>query len=384
MYTIRLNLKRANGKRSAVRLIVRWQGRKVVYSTGVSVAVENWDKKRERVRNGESENRKLDEARKQVRDYIERNGEPPGREEWERKNQEALIGAIEARKAQVLNGGGAEKSWQAYDTLSRLIERFANKQVLVSEISAVWVAKFVEWMNKQDYANGHTSKMVRLLKAAIRKQVSPNVWESVKVPRATPAEMVYLTPGEIAQLESMSFERDDRLERVRDLFLIGCYTALRYSDWRKVGMDRVQVVNGVKVLVIVQQKTLGSAALPIGEKLAALIQKYCVEGWPKLSMQKFNQSIKELCKRAGIVQQVSIVGYRGGKSITVTGPKWQFISSHTARRSFATNAVLAGIPVSEVMKFTGHKSMSAFFQYIRTTGQEAAVLYASHPFFLER
>lgn len=56
-------------------------------------------------------------------------------------------------------------------------------------------------------------------------------------------------------------------------------------------------------------------------------------------------------------------------------------SSNTARRSFATNAVLAGIPALEVMKFTGHRSMASFLQYVRITGQETAVTYANHPFF---
>ena len=78
---------------------------------------------------------------------------------------------------------------------------------------------------------------------------------------------------------------------------------------------------------------------------------------------------------------VTITEHRGGKATELTGKKYEFISSHTARRTFATNAILAGIPASEVMKFTGHRTLSAFMQYIRTTAQEAAILYAEHPFF---
>jgi len=382
MYSIRMNLKRASGKRSSVRLIVRLNGRKVVYATGVSVEVSDWDRKRERVKGGDADNRKLEEARRKVREHIEQTGTLPSRSDWRREEYSTVLGLIEDKRLQVLANGGAEQSWRNYQTLAALILRFCEgKTALVSEVSGRWLSRFVEWMNKQDYANGHTAKMVRLLKAAIGQKVAANVWKDVKPPKNTPAEMVYLTPEEIALLEKMEFRPGDKLERVRDLFLIGCYTALRHSDWRKVSMDRVRVIGGVKVLVIVQQKTGGSAALPIGERLERLMSKYSVQGWPALSEQKLNKSVKELCRKAGIVQTVAVTGYRGGKAVVTTGPKWQFVSSHTARRSFATNAVLAGIPVSEVMKFTGHKSLSAFFQYIRTTGQEAAVLYASHPFF---
>lgn len=385
MLSIRLNLKRVTGKRSAVRLVVRWQGRKVVYSTGVSVAVEDWDRKRERVRGGEAENRKLEEVRKRVRDHIERSGEIPSRDEWEQKDRETILGAIESARAKVVASGGANNSWRGYQTLAALVVRYTEaekrRERALSEMSVEWIEGLIAWMIGQNYAAGHTSKMVKMLRAAIREKVPESKWKKAKPPKNQVTEMVYLQPDEIEKLERVVFEKGDKLERVRDMFLVGCYTALRHSDWRKVDWTRTQVVGGVKVLTIVQQKTGGHTTLPIGARLAGLMDKYRVEGWPVLSVQKFNKSVKELCRKAGIVQQVSVTEYRGGKTVVLTGQKWEFVSSHTARRSFATNAVLAGIPVSEVMKFTGHKSISAFFQYIRTTGQEAAVAYSGHPFF---
>lgn len=61
--------------------------------------------------------------------------------------------------------------------------------------------------------------------------------------------------------------------------------------------------------------------------------------------------------------------------------KWQVISSHTARRSFATNAYLAGIPVFRIMLITGHKTEESFFRYIRIGKAENARELAQHPFF---
>ncbi|MBP8239490.1 MAG: tyrosine-type recombinase/integrase [Saprospiraceae bacterium] len=111
------------------------------------------------------------------------------------------------------------------------------------------------------------------------------------------------------------------------------------------------------------------------------MDKYQGKGIPRLSNQKLNKYVKEIVRTAGIVQQVTITEHRGGKMHVRKYAKWELVSSHTARRSFATNAVLSGIPALEVMKFTGHRSMASFLQYVRITGQETAINYASHPFF---
>lgn len=347
--------------------------------------MDDWSQKRERCKLDEEANRRITEVVQRIRSVIDETGKVPSREGIERAGKETILEAIESAGEKVIARGGAKNSWRGYQTLGALVRRYTEaerrKEKYLSEMSVEWIEGLIKWMIGQNYAAGHTSKMVKMLRAAIREKVPEGKWRKAKPPKNQVAEMVYLQPDEIAKLEAMQFEPGDKLERVRDMFLVGCYTALRYSDWRKVDWTRMQVVGGVKVLTIVQQKTGGHTTLPIGERLAKLMDKYRVEGWPVLSVQKFNRSVKELCQKAGIVQQVSVTEYRGGKTVVLTGQKWEFVSSHTARRSFATNAVLAGIPVSEVMKFTGHKSISAFFQYIRTTGQEAAVAFAGHPFF---
>lgn len=100
------------------------------------------------------------------------------------------------------------------------------------------------------------------------------------------------------------------------------------------------------------------------------------------SNQVFNREIKKVCYAVGICDRVSITEYRRGQVLVSEHSKCDLVSSHTARRSFATNAILAGIPATDVMRFTGHKSMSAFLRYVRTSEQEVAIKYFNHPFFL--
>ena len=57
---------------------------------------------------------------------------------------------------------------------------------------------------------------------------------------------------------------------------------------------------------------------------------------------------------------------------------WQCVSSHAARRNFATNLYLDGYPTLEIMKITGHKTEKAFMRYIRVSKLDAAKKLSAH------
>jgi integrase len=99
------------------------------------------------------------------------------------------------------------------------------------------------------------------------------------------------------------------------------------------------------------------------------------------SYQNFNKVIKTICKRAGILDKCLIERTIGFKVDSKTFKKCELVSSHTARRSFSTNAYLAGIPTKNIMLLTGHKTEAAFFKYIRISKSENAKLLSEHSFF---
>ena len=82
-----------------------------------------------------------------------------------------------------------------------------------------------------------------------------------------------------------------------------------------------------------------------------------------------------------MTEKVSRTEYAGNTKIVKTYFKYELISSHTARRSFATNAVLDGVPYHWIMQITGHKSVTSFEKYVKIGAKQAAVLLAKHPFF---
>jgi integrase len=97
-----------------------------------------------------------------------------------------------------------------------------------------------------------------------------------------------------------------------------------------------------------------------------------------------NKKIKEVGKLAGINDEIITIITRGGKRVETAIKKFEKITNHTARRSFATNLYLAGVPTLAIMKMTGHKTERSFLKYIRVTPEENAFRIAQHPYFLKK
>jgi integrase len=86
---------------------------------------------------------------------------------------------------------------------------------------------------------------------------------------------------------------------------------------------------------------------------------------PQISNPIFNYYIKEVVRLAGIDELIKITHKRGNKIIEETRPKYEWIMSHTCRRSFCTNEFLDGTPANLIMAISGHKTEKAFRKYIK-------------------
>lgn len=189
---------------------------------------------------------------------------------------------------------------------------------------------------------------------------------------------VYLTIHELKQIEMLQLKKESA--QVRDLFIIGCFTALRYSDYSKLSEENFCD----RILHIKTRKTGISVTIPVHPVITRIIERNGGYGFLKYrnSQQNFNKVIKNVCKKAGITQKILIERTEGFKVVRKLVPKYQLISTHTARRSGATNMYLAGIPPFRIMLITGHKTETAFYRYIRIQKEENARDLMSHPFFM--
>lgn len=158
----------------------------------------------------------------------------------------------------------------------------------------------------------------------------------------------WLTEEELESLDYTSYSE----RKILFDFLIGAYTGARYSDFSK--FSSTNIVDGV--IMYTSEKTGILATVPIKPAVRNML------AYPRSSVthQQFNKVIKMICKRSGITNKIKL--FQAGKE--VTGEKWEFISSHTARRSFATNLYLRGVDIFSISKMMGHSSVEMTKGYI--------------------
>ncbi|RAJ85867.1 integrase-like protein [Chitinophaga dinghuensis] len=184
-------------------------------------------------------------------------------------------------------------------------------------------------------------------------------------------DSIYLNAAELTALAELDLSDTPSLDRARDLFLVGCYTGLRFSDYNRLTAEHIQD----NLFSIKQTKTSGRVVIPVHPVIQRLLIKYNRQLPKSLSNQKLNQYIKEVCNKLEQLQtSVTITFTKAGQTTSCTLQKWEQVTSHTARRSFATNEYLAGTPVLTIMAITGHKTEKAFMRYIKLTSNEHAQL----------
>lgn len=216
-------------------------------------------------------------------------------------------------------------------------------------------------------------KIVRLLKGFVNYQIAKGSIPSIdlKIFKVVEEETdaIYLNETELAEIYKLDLSDDKELEEIRDVFIVGCYTGLRYSDLSTLNSEHVDVLGGN--INIKQRKVHKAVVIPMIDYVPDILRKYNYE-LPKIASYKFNERIKELGQKIKLNQKIEIVRKKGNNRVTDIHKKWELISSHTCRRSFCTNMYLSGFPAEELMKISGHKSPAAFMRYIKVDNQQAA------------
>jgi len=193
---------------------------------------------------------------------------------------------------------------------------------------------------------------------------------------------MYLKEKEIKAIGKLDLSKDLKLDRVRDLFLIGCYTGLRYSDYNQIKIDHIVKDKKGVFLRANTSKTGEQVVVPLRIEVQQILSKYDQELPRVISNQKMNTYLKTIGRKAKLNEKLPVRITKGGMAVEEVKAKKELISTHTARRSFATNAFLAGVPVLSIMKITGHRTEKAFMRYIQMSAEDNAYKMADHPFFM--
>ena len=176
-------------------------------------------------------------------------------------------------------------------------------------------------------------------------------------------DIMTLTASEVAAMEQLVLPVGGYLDNARQLFLLACYTGLRFSDLVSIRHEHLRG----QVLRMTTQKTRETVTVPLQPEALIVVEQMLAGKVRPITNQKLNDYLKELGQLAGIDAPVEIIRFRGGVRESTTVAKWEKLGCHTGRRTFVTLSLERGLRPETVMKVTGHRGWKSFQRYVNVT-----------------
>ncbi|HRO84496.1 MAG TPA: tyrosine-type recombinase/integrase [Niabella sp.] len=405
-FNTRINIRKVKAATpQKLHLVCRWGGIKFVYPTPYNVSPKHWNNKAQSVRNVidvpnkdiinsylnaiKGEALRLYTLTTAQRKELTAADLKKGLDLWNgytEKNEirffidylQKYIDESPQRKNPKTGRFIGRRTIQEYITTKKNLieyEREIKQRMTFENINLSTLTGFYDFLasDSKDFALNNIAKHIDNFRQFLRAaqadgyKVSNEILDTNKFKAAREkSQNIYLNKSELKALSNLDLSAKPTLDRVRDLFLIGCYTGLRISDFKDIQPHEIKD----DFLNIITKKTRQRVVIPITDDLRAIFKKYDEHAPKPISEQKLNKYIKEIAALAGINEETEKQQTRHGKIIAEIGEKWQFVTSHTARRSFATNAVKSGIPIALIMAVTGHTKEGTFWKYVKLSPME--------------
>lgn len=363
-----------NKKTSAIKLryYVKSEGKRFIYSAGISIKTEDWSKKSRmpKAKTGGAAfelrqitnklNRYVEELHICIKNLeidkisITRNRLKAHFDAVFKKEDFKTDNLIEKLNLFIIElqkiGKSKKASIDKYIYLKRKLIKY-NSNLKISDINKDFMIDFISFLRSYYQLTDITlNRNVGFLKTFIKWLIDGgyNIDNSYKkiIVSTRDADHVSLSLEQVEALSSL--ELNNTLDKYRDLFLIGVYSGQRFSDYTV--FKKSDLMNGR--IEKRAEKTDYKSFIPIAKKLKKLLDKY---NWrlPKISNQKFNKNIKEICKIAGFNDEVTRTKFLGNKKIEEIKPFYDCVSSHTARRTFITLSADKNVPDHVIMAICG-------------------------------
>ena len=409
-------LARPNNKRSSIRVKVSVDGSCIVLYPGKSVLSSDWDKRKCFVKTsaGQSATNRLAKAlrvlEQEIIDVLDqyKNGTPKFSYNELKVKLQALIDNPRAKFNSVkVKGADAEETLNAFFELfiadcengirlspqrrkitpstivdyKKTLRRITKYQeetetvMVLNEFGQSDLDKLSDYLviDLELAMNTH-AKVLTHLQQVIKYAVKLNKYPSSKLnelefdTKCEATDAIYLTESEIMEMMALENLETPTFELVRDLFVVGCFTGMRFSDYSTIDANSIRD----NKLFFIQKKTGARVTIPIHPMVNQILQKYNYT-MPTVKIAEFNRLIKL------IGQKVPSLNTFFTKQITynrvktqVRQERWKFLQTHSARRSFCTNEYLRGTDSLIIMAISGHKSQTSFLRYIKVTGEQQA------------
>lgn len=374
---------------SSVRVVITHRGK--VWRKAVGLSVQNWNQKTQR-----SGNIKNDQALKTIRIGLESAlNELSSDQDIENALKRVYEGkwhdipANPSKPSKTPSFASFFKEWSEREcgalrqnkTAYNVVSEIVGKGTRWEDFDDAFLVRLLDGFRKRGMRPNYQGVVLGRLKTALNEAyalhyIKDDSFRNWKKPTEE-TFAVALTEQEVEML--WDADLDKKQSRVRDLFLLGIYTAARFSDYSQLTEDNI--VDGR--LSFVQQKTGIPVLIPCHPRVLTILERNGGSA-PRMCIQSFNQKIKDVCREAGIGSVIQVppgtLAHLGKERGDVVH-KWELCSSHTARRTGASLLYKSGVPVRVCRYLTGHTKDDTFLKYIKIDREEAADILADSPFF---
>jgi len=370
-----------------VKIYVQATGQKKYYKTDICVLAKDWDAKKGIVKTSHPlcmlYNSKIREFRNRLEEHFLNGGSFDNFNESPEKASLIAFGKQLVTEAEKGTYPLQQSTVNVYKSILKKLEQYmaitGMNDLAFNDVGMDFYVKYTKHLEetgcKLAGIGKHMKCIKRLMNIALERKLHNNTSHqerAFKAHKTQTSTKIYLSVEEMTRIEQLDLSSQSALEQERDRFLVQYYLLLRFSDVMRIKEEMFFELKGDYYFRIKHQKTGNEAVVPVKPSCRTLLEKYNYT-FDYSSNVQANRHLKTIAAMAGIATLV----IQDGRTLM----KSQFVGTHTARRSAATNLYLQGVDVKVIADLGGWENFNALMVYLRASGLETAQMAVKLEFF---
>lgn len=361
-----------------IRVYAYHNKKKKYFPTGIAIFPEYWNKKKREVKRSHPMASRYNAVINGKKFEIEAHLLDGGTFQNLKIGEGSFLEYIEAFLADNDLRPGTLKAYRGMRTrLRQYLLKRGRPDIAFKDIDDAFYRDYVGFLKAHYCRDVGVGNHIKVIKKLLRKAQGEGLhrneaYKKFKVFKAKGSNKIYLREEEIDRLESLDLSGQPVLEKERDRWLLAYYFLFRFSDVTRIEKSMIFERKGKEYISMAHRKTGINVVLPVSSKAKAILEKYNYD-FAFTANQLANRKLKVICALAGINDQVKEGDRFGAKS--------QFVGTHTARRSAATNLCLQGVSLKIIADLGGWRKSQTLRLYLRQSGIDTAIMASDMEFF---
>lgn len=262
----------------------------------------------------------------------------------------------------------SEETWNQYEVSKKIFEEFEKHIGSKIDFEMVTQNLYEDFVifayDTKEYAPNTLSNKLKHFKKFLSFCQERGIHDNSSYKKfrkpSNETNNITLTIAQLKHLTMLDLSAEKRLERARDLFVIGCTTGLRFSDFSVLLPGNIQD----DYITISTEKMDRTVRIPISDYTRQILMRYPNGQLPTMTNQEMNRILKDVGMRANFTELHEVTSFKRGVKCRAFKPLYAIVTTHMGRRTFISQSLEKSIEPSIIMKVTGHKDLRSFSRYI--------------------